>query len=219
MGSGNTPLTLVLASRCSLREATKSPRRRAFLKVRPSGVTKVRPSGVTKVRPSGVTKALGYRLKVVAPEVAEDLDLPPREPARTLALRKGQSVQDRWAVAADTAVDLDGQVLSKPRDPEENLVFLRRLSGRSHLVHTGVYLRGKGEVLEVHTARVRFRALSEEEMRWYVQSGEGLDKAGGYGAQGLGMVLLEDIEGDFYTVVGLPVSRVFAWLWAWGFRP
>jgi len=182
LGSGNTPLTLVLASRCSLREATKSPRRRAFLKVRPSGVTKVRPSGVTKVRPSGVTKvrpsgvtkvrpsgvtkALGYRLKVVAPEVAEDLDLPPREPARTLALRKGQSVQDRWAVAADTVVDLDGQVLSKPRDPEENLVFLRRLSGRSHLVHTGVYLRGKGEVLEVHTARVRFRALSEETQRW-----------------------------------------------------
>ncbi|KGQ21650.1 Maf family protein [Thermus filiformis] len=170
-------------------------------------------------RRRALLEALGYRLKVVVPNVAEDLDLAPQELARALALRKGRSVEGRFVVAADTVVDLDGTALGKPRDPEENLDFLRRLSGREHQVHTGLYLRGEGEVLEVHTARVRFRRLSEEEMRWYVQSGEGLDKAGGYGAQGLGMALLEGIEGDFYTVVGLPVSRVFALLWAWGFRP
>lgn len=145
---------------------------------------------------------------------------PPKALAQALARRKGEAVQGEWVLAADTVVDLDGEVLGKPKDPEENRLFLRRLSGRLHLVHTAFYLRTPKEVVEeVHTARVFFRPLSEEEIAWYVGSGEGLDKAGGYGAQGLGMALLERVEGDFYTVVGLPVSRVFALLWARGFRP
>lgn len=189
MGGGTPPLVLTLAS--------GSPRRRALL------------------------EALGYPLRVVPPKVAEEgLGLPPRELARELAQAKGESVPGEWVLAADTVVDLDGQVLGKPRDREENRIFLRLLSGRAHRVHTAFYLRTPGEaVVEVHTARVRFRSLSQEEIAWYVDSGEGLDKAGGYGAQGLGMALLEGVEGDFYTVVGLPVSRVFALLWERGFRP
>ncbi len=70
---------------------------------------------------------------------------------------------------------------------------------------------------EVAEARVTFRALQEWELEWYAGSGEGLDKAGGYGAQGLGMVLLERIEGDFYTVMGLPVSRVWQRLYELGY--
>ncbi|KHG65580.1 septum formation protein Maf [Thermus sp. 2.9] len=172
-------------------------------------------------RRKALLEALGYPLKVVVPGVAEeDLALPPPELALALARRKGERVEGPWVLAADTVVDLEGKALGKPKDPEENRLFLRLLSGREHLVHTAIYLRTPlDEVAEVHTAAVRFRALSEEEIAWYVRSGEGLDKAGGYGAQGLGMALLERVEGDFYTVVGLPVARVFALLWQRGFRP
>lgn len=171
-------------------------------------------------RRKALLEALGYPVRVVPPRVTEDLQLPPRDLALALARRKGESVPGEWVLAADTVVDLDGEALGKPKDLEENRAFLRRLSGRDHLVHTGLYLRTPtGVVAEVHTARVRFRPLSEEEIAWYVARGEGLDKAGGYGAQGLGMALLEGVEGDFYTVVGLPVARVFALLWERGFRP
>ncbi|GAB5602154.1 Maf family protein [Thermus sp. FJN-A] len=189
MGGRTAPLVLTLAS--------GSPRRRALL------------------------EALGYPLKVVVPRVEEeDLPLPPRALAQALARRKGERVAGLWVLAADTVVDLEGEVLGKPKDFEENRAFLRRLSGKSHLVHTAFYLRTpQGLVEEVHTARVFFRRLSEEEIAWYVASGEGLDKAGGYGAQGLGMALIQGVEGDFYTVVGLPVARVFALLWERGFRP
>ncbi len=172
-------------------------------------------------RRKALLEALGYRVEVVVPGVEEEAEgLPPEALALALAERKGQGVAGEWVLAADTVVDLEGKALGKPRDPEENRAFLRALSGRVHRVHTAFYLRTPGEVfLEVHTAKVRFRPLSEEEIAWYVQSGEGLDKAGGYGAQGLGMVLLEEIQGDFYTVMGLPIARVFALLWERGFRP
>lgn len=174
-------------------------------------------------RRRALLEALGFPLKVVPPrveEAGEDLPQDPRELALALARRKGEEVPGNWVLAADTVVDLDGRVLGKPRDRVENHLFLRFLSGRTHQVHTAIYLRTPQDlVVEVHTTRVRFRNLSEEEIAWYVQSGEGLDKAGGYGAQGLGMALLEGIEGDFYTVVGLPVARVFVLLWERGFRP
>jgi septum formation protein len=171
-------------------------------------------------RRKALLEALGYPLRLAPPEVEEDLDLPPRELAQAVARRKGERVEGQWVLAADTVVDLEGEALGKPRDREENRLFLRRLSGRAHLVHTAIYLRTPLDLVEeVHTASVYFRPLSEEEIAWYVESGEGLDKAGGYGAQGLGMALIERVEGDFYTVVGLPVSRVFALLWERGFRP
>ncbi len=171
-------------------------------------------------RRKALLEALGYRVRPVPPPKEEDLPLPPKALALALAERKGQGVEGLWVLAADTVVDLEGQALGKPKDREENRAFLRALSGREHLVHTAFYLRTPKEVLkEVHTARVRFRTLSPGEIDWYVRSGEGLDKAGGYGAQGLGMALIEGIEGDFYTVVGLPIARVFALLWERGFRP
>ena len=172
-------------------------------------------------RRKALLEALGYPLRLHPPGVEEEgLDLPPRELALALARRKGEGVEGPWVLAADTVVDLEGKALGKPKDREENRHFLRLLSGRAHLVHTAIYLRTPLDLVEeVHTARVRFRPLSEEEITWYVNSGEGLDKAGGYGAQGLGMALIEKVEGDFYTVVGLPVSRVFALLWERGFRP
>lgn len=139
--------------------------------------------------------------------------LPPAQMARALSQAKAKAVwrPGEWVLAADTVVALEDTVLGKPADPSENRRFLERLSGRSHTVFTGVSIVvPRGELHSAVTeAEVTFRRLAEWEIRWYVESGEGLDKAGGYGAQGLGMVLLEGIRGDFYTVMGLPVSRVW----------
>ncbi|MCS7195246.1 MAG: Maf family protein [Meiothermus sp.] len=147
--------------------------------------------------------------------------LPPAAMARALAVEKARAVQrpGRWVLAADTVVALGQEALGKPRDTAENRAFLRRLSGRTHTVHTGfALLRPDGHLHnEVVEAQVTFRTIGEWELDWYLQSGEGLDKAGGYGAQGLGMVFIESIQGDFYTVMGLPVSRVWQRLLEYGY--
>lgn len=114
-------------------------------------------------------------------------------------------------LGADTMVWMEGEVLNKPRDPADAEALLGRLSGREHRVYTGVALvrAGKGLLESFHEiTRVRFHSLSAGEIRAYVASGEPLDKAGAYGAQGLGSLLIERIEGDYFNVVGLPVSRV-----------
>jgi septum formation protein len=102
-------------------------------------------------------------------------------------------------------------LLGKPASVAENRAFLERLSGQTHTVFTGLALilpSGRAVAL-VDAAQVRFRQLEDWEIEWYASSGEGLDKAGGYGVQERGMVLVEGIEGDFYTVMGLPVRRLW----------
>jgi len=147
--------------------------------------------------------------------------LEPAQIAQELAMQKAKAVWQpgQWVLAADTVVALEGETLGKPKDLEENKVFLERLSGRTHTVYTGfAILKPEGFLhCEVAPAQVTFRPLQAWELEWYAKSGEGLDKAGGYGAQGLGMVLLERIEGDFYTVMGLPVSRVWQRLYELGY--
>ena len=104
---------------------------------------------------------------------------------------------------------VDGEILGKPRDDEEAAEMLRRLSGRRHEVLTGVSLRqGAYEVGRVETTSVVFRALTDEDIAWYVASGEGRDKAGGYAIQGLASRFIPRIEGSYSNVVGLPVACV-----------
>ncbi|MBB6521402.1 Maf family protein [Pseudoteredinibacter isoporae] len=111
-------------------------------------------------------------------------------------------------LAADTIGDLDGEVLIKPRDRDDALAMLQRMSARGHTVATGVcVLSGdKCDYIEVKT-QVRFRALSEQEILRYWDSGEPRDKAGAYGIQGLGAVFVESIEGSYSNVVGLPLCE------------
>jgi septum formation protein len=112
-------------------------------------------------------------------------------------------------LGADTTVVVDGEILGKPRDEEDSATMLRRLSGRTHHVLTGVSLRqGASEVGRVETTDVVFRALSEGDVAWYVASGEGRDKAGGYAIQGLASRFVVRIEGSYSNVVGLPVACV-----------
>jgi septum formation protein len=118
-------------------------------------------------------------------------------------------------IAADTVVDVDGAVLGKPKDADEAKSMLRTLSDRWHVVHTGFAVndRADGRFLNgVESSRVKFAKLHDAQIERYVESGEPLDKAGAYGIQGRGALLVERIEGDFYTVMGLPLARLAATL-------
>jgi len=123
-------------------------------------------------------------------------------------------------LAADTVVDLDGLALGKPSDAADATRMLGMLSGRKHAVHTAFALAPAPNatwVEERATTRVRFYPLAPSEIAEYVATGEPFDKAGAYGIQGRAASLVEEIEGDFYTVMGLPLARVIRALRRLGF--
>ena len=112
-------------------------------------------------------------------------------------------------ITADTMVFLDDQRLGKPHDEAEALSMLTALSGRKHRVCTGVTVRqGDRSLTESETTRVYFRPATQAELRAYIATGEPMDKAGAYGVQGLGALLVERLDGDFFNVMGLPVLRL-----------
>ncbi len=127
------------------------------------------------------------------------------EKARAVAMRDGEIV-----LGADTVVVVGEQVLGKPGDAAEAGRMLRLLSGAEHEVITGICVRtAEREVANSATTRVRFSAMSEEEIGEYVASGEPMDKAGAYAIQGLAARYIERIDGCYFNVVGLPVSLVY----------
>ena len=156
---------------------------------------------------------MGLEFTVISPQIDEDAfsDPDPTALVRTLSREKALAVaraqaEDALVIAADTVVVLDGQALGKPRDQAEAEAMLAALSGRSHAVYTGVTVcRGDRAVTEAECTEVTFRALTAEEIRRYTATGEPMDKAGAYGIQGLGALLVEGIRGDYFNVVGLPV--------------
>jgi len=135
--------------------------------------------------------------------------------ARQLALRKcaaavADSAPGDAVIAADTVVFLDGVLLEKPGTPEEARAMLRSLSGHTHTVCTGVAVAYKGETRSfVEQTQVTFHTLSDELIEWYVATGEPMDKAGAYGIQGKGALLVSGICGDYCNVVGLPISALY----------
>jgi septum formation protein len=151
-------------------------------------------------------------------------DASPEETVCELSRGKARSVAgalpgDAVIIAADTIVYLDGEILGKPRDELDACAMLKALSGREHRVFTGVtVLRGEREITSFECTLVRFRELSDREIAAYVQSGESFGKAGAYGAQGLGALLVERIEGDYFNVVGLPLCRLARMLEELGVR-
>ena len=160
---------------------------------------------------------MGLRdFKVSAPNVDEWVEegLLPARIVEELSLRKARAAADKAGpgeliIAADTVVALDGAVLGKPRSGEEAFAMLSALSGREHHVYTGVtVLRDGRTVTEHERTAVAFRELEPGEIRAYVATGEPMDKAGAYGIQGLGALLVSGIRGDYCNVVGLPVFRL-----------
>lgn len=154
--------------------------------------------------------------KVSAPNVDESVEpgLSPAEIVEQLSRRKAGAAAKRAGpndliIAADTVVALDGAVLGKPRNEEDAFAMLSALSGREHHVYTGVtVLRGDEAVTQHEETAVAFRDIGPGEIRGYIATGEPMDKAGSYGIQGVGALLVSGIRGDYCNVMGLPVFRL-----------
>jgi septum formation protein len=169
-----------------------------------------------------ILEQLGVPFRVEAPDVEELTAGDPRRLVRENALRKARAIAARSGrgagagaagervLGADTAVVLDGRVFGKPRDEGEAETFLRRLSGRTHEVMSGIALREPdgAERSDVAVTRVRFRRLEPPDLAWYLATEEWRERAGGYAIQGRGAALVEEIEGDYWNVVGLPVAAL-----------
>lgn len=176
--------------------ASASPRRRELLKQ--IGIeTEIVPSGCEEI--DGKTNA-----------AATVVELNARAKGQWVKTQTGDALP---VIAADTVVALENKVLGKPADAEEAKAMLRFLSGKAHQVLTGVYVAFGGKVLvQVCTTDVYFRDLKEAEIEAYVATGEPLDKAGAYGIQGQGAILVKNIAGDYNNVVGLPLTAVYEML-------
>jgi septum formation protein len=156
-----------------------------------------------------ILEQLGVRFDVVVPEVEEASDGDARGMVIENALRKARAVRGGLVLGVDTTVVVDGHVFGKPGDRDEAARTLRLLSGREHEVWSGIaVLRDGEEHTSAACTRVRFRTVDEPLMRWYLDSGEWRDRAGGYAIQGRGAALVEGVEGDFWNVVGLPVPEL-----------
>ena len=145
----------------------------------------------------------------------------PEVHAERLAREKALAGRREGAVTigADTIVVLDGDILGKPRDRAEAAAMLRRLSGRGHVVHTAIAVAYAAQIAAtVVSTRVWFRSLAEPAIAAYLDTGEPMDKAGAYGIQGFGAVLVERIEGDYFTVMGLGLARLVDLLGEVGLR-
>lgn len=150
---------------------------------------------------------------VVSGEAEDSLEPDPEKLAGELARLKAVTVSaqhpDAVVIAADTVVACENVLLAKPADARENAEFIRTLSGKVHQVFTGVsVISPAGHFAGVERTDVAFRPLSEAEIQFYAHSGEGLDKAGGYGIQGLGMGLVSRVDGDYSNIVGFPLNLV-----------
>ncbi len=176
--------------------ASKSPRRRELLTMLGLEFTVIPAVGEEKVSPS----------------------MTPGETVMSLALGKAREIADNHpdslVIGSDTLVYLDGKPMGKPHSEEEAASMLRQLSGKVHQVYTGIaVVCGDDEKVDFEKTDVQFRELTEDEIKWYIGTGEPMDKAGAYGIQGQGAVFIPKIDGDYFTVMGLPLCKL------WGMLP
>ncbi len=170
-------------------------------------------------RRAELLRAAGFQFVVLPANADESIHTgeTPEAYVRRVAEAKARAVLGRdgehVVLAADTAVVVDGHILGKPVDDVDAARMLRLLSGRWHLVMTGVTVASGGHMLtRVAVTAVEFAGLSDDEIAWYVSSGEPADKAGAYAVQGLASRFVTRIEGSYSNVVGLPVALVYAML-------
>ena len=174
--------------------ASASPRRRKILTLAGLAPDEIIPSDADETVPAGTS---------------------PAETVRILAKRKGESVRlragkDALVISSDTVVALGDEILGKPADREDARRMLRLLSGKKHFVYTGVYITYRGrEELFCNATEVEFYTLTDGEIESYLDTGEPFDKAGAYGIQGRGCFLVKRIDGDFFSVMGLPAAEVY----------
>lgn len=162
-------------------------------------------------------ESLGIPLEILPSQVDEECLPGESADAHVLRLARAKGAQiapkrpGQWVLAADTVVEVDGIILGKPRDAQEAEGMLGMLSGKEHRVTTGYCLMRSSPFSckeRVVTSRVQFKDLSVEEIRWYVETGEPFDKAGGYAIQGRAAFMVKEIQGSYTNVVGLPLCEV-----------
>ena len=181
--------------------ASGSPRRRELLGLITNDFT-VCVSGAEETVPAGLT---------------------PAQTVEALAEIKGRAVfaehNSDTVIAADTVVAVDGVILGKPASRQEAFDMLHLLSGKTHEVFTGVWIANAQGTVRFHACtEVTFYPLTDDEIRGYVDTGEPFDKAGAYGIQGKGALLVQGIKGDFFNVVGFPVAKTARALKEFGIR-
>lgn len=169
--------------------ASKSPRRKELLSII-TNQFEIRTADVDESLPAGISpdRAVEYLSEIKAEPFRSERDI---------------------VIGADTVVAADGEILGKPKDKSDAFDMLKKLSGREHSVYTGVtVIKGdRRETFSVQT-KVKFFTLTDSEISNYLDTGEPFDKAGAYGIQGKGSLLVEKINGDYFNVVGLPISRL-----------
>ncbi len=169
---------------------------------------------------------IGLKFEIDSSDVTEDLqsDIPPRELVKKLSMEKAHAVvkkyDDAIIIAADTIGVFEGKIIGKPHTTTEAKKMLNMLNGKSHLVITGYTIidtKTNKTVSKSVATKVYFRKMTGDEIDAYIKTGEPLDKAGAYAIQGLGALIVEKIEGDYYNVIGLPLSALVVSLKDFGF--
>jgi len=170
-------------------------------------------------RRSELLKRLHLTFDIKVSQIDEDAfeQTSPKEYVETLAVEKARDIaknldEDAMVIGCDTVVVLDDKILGKPNDDYQAGEYLKALSGKTHYVYSGIAILdlGTGEQYLSHEiTEVNMKELSDEEISAYVKTGEPADKAGAYGIQGIGSVLIEGIRGDYYNVMGLPINKLY----------
>ena len=170
-------------------------------------------------RRADILRSVGWPFEVIVADIDETRyeGEPPMDYVRRLSLAKAQvvasKIEEGLVLGADTTVAIDNHILEKPIDDDDARRMLKLLSGRWHEVLTGVALvrsdRKCEPAVAIETTKVRFAELSDAEIDWYVSTGEPLDKAGAYGIQEKAALFIEEIDGDYFNVMGLPIRLVY----------
>ena len=163
-----------------------------------------------------ILETMGVSFEIDVADVDESVsdDFSPVEAVCEISKRKAQRIaerhgEDEIVISADTVVVIDGKIIGKPKDKEDAFCILKNLSGRTHEVYTGFTVCGNGKTkTDFEVTKVHFKELCDDDIRRYIATGEPMDKAGAYGIQQKGNLFVDYIHGDYYNVVGFPISKI-----------
>ena len=163
-----------------------------------------------------ILETMGVEFEIDVADVDEGVDesLSPLEAVCEISKRKAEAVSQRHTgekiiISADTVVVIDGRIIGKPKDKEDAFAILKGLSGKTHEVYTGFTIFGNGKSkTDYEVTKVHFKELCDDDIKRYIETGEPMDKAGAYGIQQKGNLFVEYIHGDYYNVVGFPISKI-----------
>ncbi|MGL4628954.1 Maf family protein [Cetobacterium sp.] len=162
-----------------------------------------------------ILQQLGFQLKIQTKDIEEVSDKESvidqiKDISRKKVIAVAEENVDEYVVGADTVVEIDGIVLGKPQNENDAEKMLKLLSGREHRVITAysiINLEKNIDITHSVESRVYFKNITEEEIKWYINSREPMDKAGSYGIQGLGSIFVDKIDGDFFAIMGFPINH------------